>query len=237
MKLTIGDVKKVACACSVLFFLVGVHVLSVYIFAIHKFAITYDPLLSAQASYDIDRYVNNRCRYGLQFEQLDDDLRKTFACIAGIAALCRPDGVVELAVQAVAPIMKLNEVYAVTLNNDVVPLDYYTQQSTQELVMLRIALQDNQKHLPQIAFDYVQKINESFANSTTVVWKHSNEIHISYDDHNVQCICNAYITPDEHLLDRCVHIAHEINMKSPSVLPLLADIRFNDQIVISRVAS
>lgn len=213
------------------------HVLSVYIFAVHKFSITFDPLFSQQTSQKIDHYVKNYCGSGLHFEQLDNDLRQAFSCIAGIIAVHRPDGIVDMQVQAAVPVMKLNEIYAVTLNNEIVPLDYYNQQATQNLVMLRIELADNQEHVPQIAFDYVQKINESCLRPTTLVWKHKHEIHISYRDYNVQCICNAYITPDERMLDRCMHIAQEINMKSPSTLPLLADVRFNDQIVISRVTS
>lgn len=213
------------------------HVASIYIFAVHRFAITYDPLLSEQAADDIDLYVNNCCKYGLNFEQLDKDLQQTFACIASITCHANPNGVAELTVQAVPPMMKLNEAHAVTVNNDIVPLNYYDHVVTAALNTLRITLQHDEKHVPQIAFDYVQTINEASLNPMTLTWKHNNEIHISCDDQSVQCICNAYITPNKDLLDRCTRIAHEVSMKLPSATSLLADVRFNDQIVISKIKS
>jgi len=223
--------------CGVLLFLVSVHIASVYIFAVRRFSITYDPAFSTALCNEIELYVGSKEKRALGFNQLDKDLQRAFPCISAIRCQCNSNGEAFLHVQAVQPLIKLNDKQIVTALNDVVPLYYYVASEVQHLPHLRVAMQDCEKHLSQTVFDYMRCLDADDVKHMLLSWKDSNEIQIAFDNQNVQLLCNAQTVPNRSIVTRCAEIAHEIHLKSPSVTSCIADVRFDNQIVISKIKS
>lgn len=235
MKLSFGNVKKAIYICAALLFLVCIHVVSVYVFAVHRFSISYDPIITAQARDDIDHYIQEKELYKLPSGQLDRSLKAAFPSISSITCRRRPDNVLELSLKAAEPHIVVGDDYLVTVDNYLVPYAYYEKEETGSLPIMQGISEMQDQRLPSHIFAYVQKLDRALLKEATILWKHSNEILITMKEPRLKLICNEYIIPTKELLDCCATIAHEIKAQSSSVQSLLADVRFADQIIVSKI--
>ncbi len=235
MRLRYRDIKKFIYLLGVLSFLVCVHVASIYVFAVHKFSVSYDALLTVQATTDIQRYLKDTDIHRLPPHQCAQELQTKFACIQSVTCRYKPNGTVEIGLKAYAPFVRLDDDRLVTVQNAIVPVDYYIPESVEQLPTVQIVLQDDEYQLPCEVFSYLQQLDTAWLKGATIAWRHRNEIHLALTDPNLQLLCNEQVVPNQQLLDHCIAIAHEKAKQTAPAHRMLADVRFADQIIVSNI--
>lgn len=235
MKLNSRDIKKAVSVCAALLFLVCIHVASVYVFAVHKFSVAYEPIFTVQARNDINRYIEHEQLYKLPPHQLTKALQSAFHVVDSVHSEQRPDGMIILALQATQPFLSINKDYLITADNHVVPSCYYQTAAIVLLPKIEISLELQDGRLPEHIFSYIKKIDADLIKGSKIAWKHENEIKIDLKDLQIQFVCNEQSVITKQILDYCATIAQEIKTQSSSTQSILADVRFADQIIVSKV--
>jgi hypothetical protein len=218
-----------------LIFFVCIHLISVYFFAVHRFAVSYDALISPQTQSAITAYVNSYPTYALNFALLEQSLKQKFSCIASIQASAQPNGIIKLHIDTIRPLYLLNDKYMITAHNSIINADYYTDAITQKIPTLQMALQSDQKNLSEKTFAYISTLCTLALSDMAVFWKQPHDIHIHLPTDNIKLRCNANTMPTQELFDRCIQIAQEHNRSSTQAKKVLADIRFDNQIIVSKI--
>lgn len=237
MKLNSRDIKKAVSVCAALLFLVCIHVASVYVFAVHRFSVAYEPVFTAQARNDINRYIEQEKLYKLPSDQLVKSLRNTFPIIDSVRVDHRPDGMIMLQLKADKPFLSMSGDYLITAQNYAVPSCYYDKEVVAFLPKIECSLGLQDGRLPESIFSYIKKIDADLIKDSKIAWKHANEIKIDVKDLQIQFVCNEQSVINKKILDYCATIAQEIKTQSSSTQSILADVRFADQIIISKVKS
>lgn len=237
MKLNSRDIKKAVSVCAALLFLVCIHVASVYVFAVHKFSVAYEPIFTAQARSDINQHIEKEQLYKLPPDQLTKSLKVAFPIVDSVSSECRPDGMITLSVKAARPFLLISEDSLITVENYVVAACYYDKQTVALLPKIDCALELQDERLPGHMFSYLKKIDADLIKGSKIAWKHANEIRIALKDLQIQFICNEQSVLSKRLLDYCTTIAQEIKTQSSSSQSILADVRFADQIIVSKIKS
>ena len=235
MKLKYRDIKRFVYLLGALSFLVCVHLASIYVFAVHKFSVSYDELLTVQAITDIQQYLKDTDIHKLAPHQCAHELQAKFACIQSVTCRYKPNGTVEIVLKACDPFVRLEDDRLVTVQNAIVPVDYYIPASVEQLPILQIVLQDDEYQLPYEVFTYLQQLDVAWLKGATVAWKHRNEIHLALTDPLLQLLCNEQVVPSQELLDHCIAIAHEKAKQTAPAYRMLADVRYADQIIVSKI--
>lgn len=228
------DLKNAAYIFGFLGLLVCVHVISVYIFAVHKFSVIYDANLSDKARKDMHQYLKVSKAYAMPSDTFADMLQSSFTCIGAISCRYKPNGTVEIIIQADKPCMALEHDRVVTTKNYIVPADYYIPEVLAAMPLIKVFLLPDAHRLPNDVFCYIRNINTLWLAHSTISWKHYNEIHMVFAQHKLQLLCSNRKVPDQKLLDDCLAIVHKTHDMS-SEHDMLADVRFADQIIISQV--
>lgn len=235
MKLNSGDIKKAVSVIMALLFLVCVHIASVYVFAVHTFSVAYAPLFTVQARNDINRYIEQKGLYKLHPDKLARLLKRDFPIVCSVESEYGPDGKAMLFVQAAQPFLSIKGEDIITYDNYVVPSFYYDKSALALLPTIECSLELQDGRLPEHIFSYLKKIDADLIKGSQIVWRHANEIKITLKDLQVQLLCNEQSVINKGLLDYCTAIAHEIKAQSFCVQSILADVRFADQIIVSKI--
>jgi hypothetical protein len=235
MKLNSRDIKKAVSVCVALLFLICIHVASVYVFAVHRFSMVYDPVFTAQACNDIDQYIEHEKLYKLRPDKLTKALQSAFPIVKSVRSEHRPDGMIMLMVQAAQPFVSIGKDCLITLDNYVVPSCYYDKAVTVFLPKIESSCDIQNGRLPEPVFSYIKKIDADLIKGSTIVWNHANEIKINVKNLQIQFVCNEQAVITKRLLDYCTTIAQELKTQSSSTQSILADVRFADQIIISKI--
>lgn len=231
----IKHIKTIVYTCLALIFLISVHLASVYFFAAHQFQISYDPLISSQTASDITTYINNYPITSLSFKQLEQSLQKDFACVASIQASAQPHGIIKVYVDAIKPLCVVDDKNIITAHNSIINADFYSPDITQRLPALQISLQTDQKRLPSETFAYLASLYSFNIPHMEIIWKQPHDVQIHLLTENIKIRCNAYTTPDQQFFDRCIQIAREHQQPCIQAKKVLADIRFDNQVIISKI--
>jgi len=230
------DLKKAAYMFGFLSALVCIHIISVYIFAVHKFSIVYDAILSDKARKDIHQYLKDSKAYAMSSDTFADMLQSSFACVGAISCRYKPNGTAEIIIQADNPCMALEHDRVVTTKNYIVRADYYIPEALLLMPLIKVSLLPDAHRLPDDVFCYIQNIDPLWLAHTTILWDHYNEIHMLFAQHKLELLCSSRMVPDQKLLDDCLAIVHEMH-DIASDHTILADVRFADQIIISQIKS
>lgn len=237
MKLNSRDIKKTVSILMALLFLVCIHVVSVYVFAVHTFSVAYEPIFTAQARNDINRYIEQKELYKLPPDQLTKSLKVVFPVVDSVKTEHRPDGKIILLLQAAQPFLSMKGESVITVDNYVVPSYYYDKSALALLPKIEFSLELQDGRLPEHIFSYMRKIDADLIKGSNIAWNHANEIRISLKDLQIQFVCNEQSVINKRLLDYCTTIAQEIKTQSSCSQSILADVRFADQIIVSKVKS
>jgi hypothetical protein len=119
----------------------------------------------------------------------------------------------------------------------VIPSFYYEKSVLALLPKIELSLELQEGRLPEHIFSYLKKIDTDLIKGSKIAWKHANEIRISLKDLQIQFVCNEQSVINKRLLDYCATIAQEIKTQSSCSQSILADVRFADQIIVSKVKS
>ncbi len=235
MKLNNGDIKKAVSVLMALLFLVCIHIASVYIFAVHRFSVAYPPIFTVQARNDINRYIEQKELYKFHPDKLAGSLKNDFPVVCSVTSEYRPDGMVMLFIQGAQPFLSIKGERVITSDNYAVPSSYYDKASLALLPTVEGLLELQDGRLPEHVFNYFKKIDADLIKGSQIAWKHENEVRISLKELQIEFVCNEQSVINQRLLDYCTTIAQEIKAQSSCMQSILADVRFADQIIISKI--
>lgn len=234
MRLRYRDIKKIICLCAAMLFLVGVHVLSVYVFAVHRFTVSYDTALSEKAQDAVEDYIRLSRLYEVTSpEQVVQQLQTQFPFIRQVACAYNPLGL-HLQVKVYRPFVQLPKGEAVTANNCRVPSDYFTQSRYAGLPMLHVTLAERER-LPDDMFAYLASVEPSLLAGGVVRWRHNNEIVCELPGQPIRLICNYQKKPTREVLESCHVIAQDLKNQPTLAKGFCADVRFDGRIVVAKL--
>lgn len=233
MKVHIKNIKGIAYACFALAIFVGMHLLSVYIFAVHRFVISYDKQISTGTQSDITAYINTYPTHSLSFAQLEQSLQQKFACITAMQAQALPDGIIKLHIHTLKPLYRCNDTFVLTAANSIIKADYYND--INQLPTLHIPLTDNQQKLSKQTFAYLTALQQLTPQQDAVFFKQPHDIHVTLQDQYLKIKCHEYATLTQDTLNQCIQIAKEQRARWPHTKKILADIRFDNLIIVSKI--
>ncbi len=242
MKLRLRDIKKALYLASVLAFLVSIHVASVYVFAVHRFSVFYDPLLSSKAEQKIDAFIRETALYSLRKpSEIAQRLQEEFPFISCVTCRYRPE-CVHISLQAYSPSFQLNsdEIgcdMIVMQNNWYVPADYFETYVYAQKPNLKIITENTDEQLPSDVFAYLASIDQTLLTQGSVDWRHRNEIVFQLAHMPVRLICNYRHKVTQQLLEQCGQIVAEVVQKPLFKSGISADVRFDDRIIVSKLKS
>lgn len=234
MRLRYRDIKKIGMMCAAIIFLIGVHVLSVYVFAVHRFTVSYDDVISAKAQEVVEDYIKlSRLYEESSPERIAHQLQKQFPFIREIVCAYEPSGL-HLRLKTYKPFMQLSQGEIITVNNARVPIDYYMRSAFFELPVLHVALADKEA-LPDDMFAYLFSLDGALIKKGEIRWKHTNEILCQIYGQPMRLVCNYQKKPTRDVVDQCMHIARELKDRPMLAKEFSADIRFADRIVVAKL--
>ncbi len=242
MRLRLRDIKKILYLASILVFLVGIHIASVYVFAVHRFSISYDPLLSSKAEQKIDAYMRETALYSSSKPlEIAQQLQEAFPFVSSVTCRYTP-GWAHISLRVYAPSFRLNsdEIgrdMIVTQNNHYVPADYFEPYVCAKKPNLRIITENVDKQLPADVFAYLASIDQELLAQSSVEWRHRNEIVFQLAQLPVRLICNYQHKVTQELLEQCDGIVAEVAQKPLFKFGISADVRFDDRIIVSKLKS
>lgn len=234
MRLRYRDIKKIGLMCAAMLFLIGVHVLSVYIFAVHRFTVSYDDTVAEKAQEVIEDYIKvSRLYEERSPEHVAQQLQKQFPFIRKIICAYAPSGL-HVHVKTYAPFVQLAKGEVITTNNARVSADYYAQSASAGLPMLHVSLAGNEC-LPEDMFAYLCSLDQAVIKSGVIRWRHNNEILCDVQGKPMQLICNYQKKPTQELVDHCMMIAQELKDRPILAKGFSADVRFADRIIVAKL--
>lgn len=242
MKLSLRDIKKALYVCSILAFLVGIHVASVYVFAVHRFSVDYDPLLSATAERNIDTFIRETALHtSSKASEIVQKLQEKFPFIRSVICRYHP-GSVHIALRVHEPLLRLNndginQGVVVTANNRCVQPDYFEQFAYVTKPNLYVVTDNFDQELPEDVFAYLASIDQTLLTQSSIDWRHRNEIVFHLAHMPVRMMCNYNHKVSQKLIGQCDEILASLAQKPPFRHGICADVRFDDRIIVSKLKS
>ncbi len=236
MKVTFRDIKKVGSISIALLMLLIVRKAVLALIAVHAISLTIDPLISDQAQQLIATRLQADDGYKtMSAAKLDQAVRAQFPFITMVACSYLPHGILHLELEAAEPSIVLTDGRLVTEQNVVVPQAYYLPEAYEGCPELEIALGYDEHELSDEAFRFFMKMDPAIACTCSCTWHHQYDIACVIDN-AVHLRCAKDTVPNKTLLERCNSIAQEMSQNKLYKAGWLADVRFADQIIISKLS-
>ena len=234
MRLRYKDIKKIAWMCAAMLFLIGVHLASVYVFAVHRFTVSYDAALSENAQSAVEEYIRiSRLYESASPEQITQELQSKFPFIHQVTCSYAPSGL-HLNIKSYRPFVQLATGHVVTANNYCFPKDYFIRSKSIGLPILHAALAQREQ-LPADMFAYLQSIEKDLLKGAVIRWNHVNEITCEIAGQPMQLVCNYQKKPTRAVLESCRVIAQDLKKQPLLAKGFCADMRFDDRIVVAKL--
>lgn len=230
MRLRYRDFKKIMITCAAILFLIGVHILSVYIFAVHQFTVSYDDALSEKAQVAVEDFIRTSGIHRLPAQEFSKRLQETFPFVRKVTCTYAPNGL-QAYLKVHAPFVRLQQDQVVTCNNYCVSADYFAPCAYRNVPQLSCALSDNR--LPEEVYTYLCSIDPAVLKNGRIDWRHSNEIVFCLPDLPMHVMCSNFMQPTSEIISCCTAIAQDL--QHPQSSKLCADLRFNDRIVVTKL--
>ncbi len=209
--------------------------LSMRMYAIRYVHLIPDPQISHSVKSRIKKIISrNEYEGSYQPYVLVSIIKQEFPYLKEISARCIPHHVCELFIEAYDPILRINEKQLLLANRMLVSHDYYAAYVQDKLPCMYIPT----SHTKELNFDLMHTIDLCFKQSLfdhfTITMKHFQEWYlVSKEDKSVIICCNPTTMPNVNDLKRIDNLKQEMSAKKSISKPMLADIRFDKQIIIS----
>lgn len=234
MRLKAKGIKKIALTCAGIIFLISVHVASVYIFAVHRFTVSYDPTVSEKAQAHIEDFIQLSTVYAVASPlKVVQQLQEQFPFIQKVNCSYTPSGL-HLFIKTYHPCIKLEHNELVTTNNYRVPADYFTSSALENLPVLYASLNDSNR-LPEEMFAYVTAIDPDLLKGGAVRWHHTNEIVCFLHGQPMNFVCNYQTRPTQKIIRQCLDIKQDLKDRPGLAQKFSADVRFADRIIVAKI--
>ena len=227
-------VKKGMCVCMAMFFLIAIHILSIYVFAVHQFTISYDDILSEKAQHIVNEYVKASHLYERRsYELVSQTLLATFPFIKQVACAYTPTGL-HIGIKVHDVLIQLADGRCVTKNNHCIPAEYIVSARLAHLPLVHTAIASETHVLPEEMFNFFDDTEPLLLKKATVDYKHNYEIICRMNKVPFQIISDHRKNLTQKQLDLCYAIAQDVKNRADCTI-CSADIRFDGRIVVAKL--
>ena len=163
-----------------------------------------------------------------------DTIQKHFACVKSISVHCIPHNAAEVTVTAHEPIVRINEKYVVTAAKTIVPDFSYASYILTSLSSLSIVSPVPQDCSENMMCAIRKCIKDRIFERYTLCWVGEHEIYL-HDSHDpsFSLLCDVLSLPSPTKLVLYEQLKNNIKNKRSASKRWVADIRFDDQIIVS----
>jgi len=217
--------------------IIGLKQLYSSLFSVDSFAYAIDSLVTKSAQQDIITYIQqitgNR---SLPFQKLAHKIQKQFSFIHEVTIEYLAPGIVYIACNAQKPLSIINNLLVLTEQGYLHNKDIFLSLIIKQLP--DITLPSLQKDVTQSLVTIMNNIEPVIFSQFTLSWINETKIYL-YDKKQRQfsIIFNKNQLPNKKLLDHCAYIKQKLqkqNIFTNTKKHYVADIRFEDQIVVYR---
>lgn len=238
MKLRYEHIKSTCAIGAMLIFLITVHTLAVYIFAIRNVVTQVDPLVSSEGIIALKSYLENPERYQRESAaRMAQNMQKTFAFIRNITIAQTPDHTICTQIHVHKPWIELVQQDQVLMQNaSAMPKKYLDGSFLRGITQLDTTLADPETaQVSSQLITTLQEIDPDIINNSYITCHHLQEIRIHMKQNNLELVCNRNTLPDKKMVEQCKKIKQELETNDRYPDGICADVRFCNQIIISKL--
>lgn len=191
----------------------------------------FDTKISSQAKAEIKHHIQTH--QSMRAQALIDSLCKQFNHLKQVYIQYAPQNI-NIHITAHEPCALINETSVVTTDGRMLNRTAFTDTALEHIKALNVpSIKDTYTQLPAPIFSWIQRTPDTIFKDFSITWIDENEIECAHKE-------------DPHLIIRCTHTqdlrAHDIDAciyakKQRTIAPqhtVVADIRFNRQVIISK---
>jgi hypothetical protein len=220
--------------CAAMLFLVAVHILSIYVFAVHQFTLSYDDALSEKAHHVVEEYVRSSHLYERRSPELvSQTLLEAFPFIKQVACAYTPTGL-HIDIKAHDVCLQLDDGRCVTKNNRCIPAEYIVQSQLVHLPLVHAPVAPKAQLLPEEMFNFLTAIEPSLLQKADIDYKHNYEIICRLHKAPFRIISNHQKMLTQEQFDLCCAVAQDVENQADYAVSS-ADIRFDGRIVVAKL--
>jgi len=213
---------------------IGVYQAGNFLLHPQQYAVVCDAAFSKIVQTNITDYIqNNELLKASSLSVLNDQIKKQFSCIASITSELYAPGVVQVCVQAVKPVLSVNQSFVLSHAGDCFSKELFTPVSVKQLPDLTVrAVGDNDISAGLRRASAV--LSSSLFDTHAVVWEsdHAAYLHDKQDPW-FAIICSAESLPNDQMLSKCEQLKKDLSVKKRMSQDCwVADVRFDNQIVV-----
>ena len=219
------------------FAIISLKQLSFSLFSVDRFTYAIDSLVTESTQQDIITYVQQIPKnQSLSFQELAYKIKKQFSFIDKITIEYLAPGIVYIAYNAQKPLSVINNSLILTEQGYLYNKDIFLSLIIKQLP--HITLPSLQKNITQSLVTIINNIEPVIFSQFTLSWINDAKICLYDKEHRqFSIIFNKNQLPNEKLLNHCAYIKQglqEQNIFTNTKKHYVADIRFEDQIVVYR---
>lgn len=232
MKFRKKNVKKVAWMCGAIIFLIAVHMATVYLFAVHRFTVSYDgEALTEKAEQEIEHFVQDSALYKDQVQKIIASLKSAFPFIKHVTCSYVPYRM-HIAMTVYPLLARIGDDSVLTQNNVCVAGEYYNASLQLDLPVLH-AVDIQQGKIDPGLFAYLSCLDHDLIKRAQIYCRSEHEVIFDLFEKPMRLISNYKNKPTERMVDYCMRIAKDKGDDGATKPRFTADIRFADRIIVA----
>lgn len=202
--------------------------------SVHHILFVMDESFSDQATKEIQSYVHmlrfNGC---YNPAALVDHLPERFTCIACIESQLLPHNTAKLVIKTYEPLACISHDQLITMDGTVLSQAIFNEKVIKELDTVELQSPLDAQKIPTFIKTVVDSIRADLFKSYRMHWVDEHTIClIDKNNPHITIVCSNETLPDTSMQKKCVDLVHDKMMQKPNA-QWKADIRFDDQIIIS----
>jgi uncharacterized protein YcfL len=193
-----------------------------------------DEALSENASKEIQSYVHMlRMNGSYNPGALVDHLPERFNCIAQIESQLLPHNTAKLTITTHAPLACISADQVITVDGVILSQQVFTEKLIKELDRVELAGALDSEKIPVFVKTVADSIQADLFKSYRMTWVDEHTICLTDKNHpQITIVCSNEKLPDLSMQKKCADLVHDKMLQKPDA-QWKADIRFDDQIIIS----
>lgn len=214
---------------------VSAHMLYRSVCAVRYVAYSFDPAISSEMQRDIKVQVALFESDGLYNPRtIIATITEQFPCVKSVSVHCQASNTAHIAVEAYDPIVRINNTHVLTEIKTIIPACSYALYAVNALPLFSMtgALPD---HCSDRMMNAIKScVKESVFDRYTLSWVNDHELYFKdIQDPSFSLLCDAASLPTHTMLVSYEQVKNSIKRRNSAMNRWVADLRFNDQIIVS----
>lgn len=203
--------------------------------AIRYVTFEFDPRLSPMARSAISHYVHECQSHGYyNARAIVADIPNYFSSVRAISVQYLPLQTAHITIDGFDPLIRINEDQVLVENNSIIRSANYGQYVLSGLYQLSVAGMAPEKVSPEIADSIKHAIHEKLFDHYTFHFANAQEWYLNdKEDPAFTVCCNARSVPLGNIQKRYAQLKKEVLKKTDLKQKWMADVRFQNQIILS----